>query len=135
MYGEEVLMIPEECVSMHSFQKAVLHMEENWVRTAEWPFVAVSKTSQNAVVPFEEPSQDGIMPELVLVIPLGFFTASLRLDLDHEMEEHHLGGGSFLWRLYEDAEHFKLGHLKTVGLINLITLMLKHQVPSIFTLA
>jgi hypothetical protein len=24
--GEEVLMIPEECVSMHFFQKTVLHM-------------------------------------------------------------------------------------------------------------
>ena len=63
---EEVLMIPEECVSMHSFHKTVLHMEHNWLKTAEWPFVAHSTTSTTAVVPFDEPSQDGIMPGLVM---------------------------------------------------------------------
>ena len=67
------------------------------------------------------------MPEFVLVIPLGFFTAAVRLDLDLELEAHFLGGGSSQRKMYEDAMHYKLGHLKTVGLTNLITLVLKHQ--------
>ena len=57
-----------------------------------------------------------------MVILKGFLTASLRLDLDVELDRHHQEGGSFLWREYEDTEHFKLGQLRTVGLINMISI-------------
>ena len=75
------------------------------------------------------------MPELVMIITLDFFTEALREDLDDKLEDHHLGGGDFLWKQYQDAEHFKLGQLKTRGLINIVTIMLKHKTPSMFTLA
>ena len=133
--GEDVLMIPEECISMHFFQKTVLHMEHDWIKSAEWPFVALSTTSTTAVVPFDESCQDGIMPSLIMVIPKGFITASLRLDLDVELDRHYKEGGSFLWREYQDAEHFKLSQPRTVGLTNMVSLMLVPKSPSIFTLA
>ena len=133
--GEEVLMIPEECVSMHFFQKTVLHMEHDWIKSAEWPFVALSTTSMTAVVPFGDPCQDGIMPSLIMVILKCFITASLQLDLDVELDRHYKEGGSFLWREYKDAEHFKLGQPRTVGLTNMVSLMLVPKSPSIFTLA
>ena len=113
----------------------MLHMEHDWIKSAEWPFVALSTISTTAVVPFDESCQDGIMPSLIMVIPKGFITASLRLDLDVELDRHYKEGGSFRWREYEDSEHFKLGQLRTVGLINMISLMLVHKSPSIFTLA
>ena len=70
-----------------------------------------------------------------MIIPLDFFTEELREVLDDELEEHHLGGGDFLWKQYPDAEHFKLGQLKTRGLINIVTIMLEHNTPSAFSLA
>ena len=133
--GEDVLMIPEECITMHGFQEKVLHMEHDWVKSAEWPFVALSTTSTTAVVPFDESCQEGIMPSIIMVIPTGFITASIRLALDVELGSHHKQGGSFYWRQYEDSEHFKLGKLRTVRLINMISLMLIHNSPTIFTLA
>ena len=33
IHGEEVLRIPEECVTMHPFQKTVLHLEHDWVKS------------------------------------------------------------------------------------------------------
>jgi hypothetical protein len=96
MYGERVLRIPEECVNLLSFQKTLLHMEGDWVKMAEWPFVALSSSTTTAVVPFDDLDQDGIMPELVRIIPRGFFTASLILDLDMELNDHFFGGGQFL---------------------------------------
>ena len=128
------LMIPEECITMHGFQEKVLHMEHDWVKSAEWPFVALSTTSTTAVVPFDESCQEGIMPSLIMVIPKGFITASLRLDLDVELDRHYKEGGSFLWREYQDAELFKLGQPRTVGLTNMVSLMLVPKFPSIFTL-
>jgi hypothetical protein len=44
IHGEEVLRIPEECVSMHPFQKTVLHMEHDWVKSPEWQYIALSTT-------------------------------------------------------------------------------------------
>ena len=108
-----VLQIPEECISMSRLQKRMIHMEDNWVESADWPFIALSTTSTSVVVPFDEPGQEGVMPELIMIIPLDFFTGALREDLDYELEDHHLGGGDFLWRQYQDAEHFKLAKLKT----------------------
>ena len=135
MYGEEVLRIPEECVSLHNFQKEVLHMEDSWVRSTEWPFLALSTASQVAVVPFEESDQEGIMPALVLVVPLGFFTTAVRLAWNLELDKHILGGGTAQMRMYRDAVHYRLGNLQTLGLTVLITLMFKHNVPAILTLA
>ena len=59
MYGEEILKIPEECVSMHNFQKEILHMEDSWVRSAEWPFLALSTASQVAVDPLKSQNRRG----------------------------------------------------------------------------
>ena len=128
-------MIPEECVSMHPFQKTVLHMEHDWVKSPEWPFIALATTSTTAVVPFDEPCKDGIMPGLIMIIPRGFITASLRDELDKELDKHYKEGGTFLWRVYEDAEQFRLGKLRTVGLINMVSLMLILKSLLIFTLA
>jgi hypothetical protein len=50
IHGEELQMIPEECVSMHPFQKTVLHMEHDCVKSPEWPCIALSKTSTTVVV-------------------------------------------------------------------------------------
>jgi hypothetical protein len=133
--GEEVLMIPEECITMYGYEEKMLHMEHNWIKSAEWPFLALSTTSTTAVVPFEESCQEGTMPSIIMVIPTDFITASLRLALYVELGSHHKKGGSFYWRQYEDSEHFKLGKLRTVGLVNMISLMLIHKSPSIFTLA
>ena len=110
-------------------------MEDDWVKTAEWPFLAISSSTTAAVVPFDEPDQDGFMPDLVMIIPRGFFTASLIIDLDVELDDHFFGGGQFLWKQYRDAVHFKLGQLETTSLINIVTLMLKTKTPAIFTLA
>ena len=60
-------------------------MEDNWVETADWPFIALSTTSTSVVVPFDEPGQ-------------------------------------------------KRDHAKTRSLINIITTMLIHKIPSMFTL-
>ena len=40
------------------------------------------------------------------------------------------GGGDFLWKQFQDAEHCKLGQLKTRSLINIMTKMLRHKPPS-----
>jgi hypothetical protein len=75
------------------------------------------------------------MPSIVMIIPSDFITASLRLALDVKLASHHKQGGSFYWRKYGDSEHFKLGKLKTARLIEMISLMLIHNSPTIFTLA
>ena len=31
-FGEEVLKIPEGCVTMHKYQKEILHVKDSWVR-------------------------------------------------------------------------------------------------------
>ena len=36
MFGERVLRIPEECVTLLSHQRAVLPMEDDWLKTEEW---------------------------------------------------------------------------------------------------
>jgi hypothetical protein len=91
IHGEEVLRIPEECVTMHPCQKTVLHMELDWGKSSEWPFIALATTS-TAVVPFEEPRSEGFMPGLVTIIPRGFITASLREELDKEVDTHYKKG-------------------------------------------
>ena len=75
------------------------------------------------------------MPELVLVVPLGFFTTAVRLAWNLELDTHILGGGTAQIRMYEDAVHYRLGNLQTLGLKVLITLMFKHNIPAILTLA
>ena len=110
-------------------------MEDDWVKTTEWPFLAISSSTTAAVVPFDEQDQDGFMPDIVLIIPRGSFTASLILDLDVELDDHLFGGGQFQWKQYRDAVHFKLGKLETNNLINIVTLMLKTKTPAVFTLA
>jgi hypothetical protein len=105
------------------------------VKSPEWPFIALPMTSTTAVVPFIEPRKDGIMLGLLMIIPRGFITASLREELDKELDKHYKEGGTFLWRVYEEAEQFRLGKLRTVGLINMVSLILIHKYPSIFTLA
>jgi hypothetical protein len=65
--------------------------------------------------------KEGVMPELIMIIPLDFFTEALREDLDNELRDHHLRG--------------RLGQLKKRALINIVTLKMKHKNPTIFTLA
>ena len=77
--------------------------------------MALSTTSTTAVVPFDESCQEGIMPSIIMVIPTGFITASLRLALDVELGSHHKQGGSFYWRQYKDSEHFKTGQTQDSG--------------------
>ena len=133
--GEEVLMIPEECITMYGYEEKMLHMEHNWINSAEWPFLALSTTSTTAVVPFEESSQEGTIPTIIMIIPADFITGSLRLSLDVKLAIHHKQGGPFYWRKYGDAEHFKLGKLRKMRLINMISMMLTQNSPMIFTLA
>ena len=71
---------------------------------------------------------------MIMIIPRGFITASLREELDKELDKHYKEGGTFLWRVYKDAEQFRLGKLRTVGLINMVSLMLIHKSPSTYTL-
>ena len=40
-FREEVLKIPEECVTMHKYQKEILLVKDSWVRKTEWPFLAL----------------------------------------------------------------------------------------------
>ena len=75
------------------------------------------------------------MPELVLVFPLGFFTTAVRQAWEIEVEKHILGGGTAEMEMYDDAVHFKLGNLKTVGLTVMITFMFKHDIPAIVSLS
>jgi hypothetical protein len=76
MFCERVLRIPEECITLLCHQRALLHMEDNFVKSAEWPFLALSSSTTAAVVPFNEQDQDGFMPDFVIIIPRWFFTAS-----------------------------------------------------------
>ena len=84
MFSGAVLQIPEESVSMSRLQKRMLHMEDNWVETADWPFIALSTTSTSVVVPFDEPGQEGVMPELIIIIPQDFFTEKINRQRGNE---------------------------------------------------
>ena len=74
-------MLGGECISRTRLQRKTLHMEENWVETAEQEFIVLSTTT---VVPFDEP-EAGVRPDLVMIIQMDFFREAMREDLDSKL--------------------------------------------------
>jgi hypothetical protein len=110
-------------------------------------FLMITKEDKNRIMSSGSQKRWDLVPMFsgaVLQAPEGCVSMSRRQQRMLHMEDnwvetaklevHHLGGGDFLWKQYQDAEHFRLGQLKTRALINIVTLMMKHKTPSIFTL-
>ena len=78
-FGEEVLRIPEQCLTLRNYQKNLLHVESSWVRGPSYPFLTLSMTSKVAIIPFEV-QQSGLFNDLVFIIPGGFTTPNFLLE-------------------------------------------------------
>ena len=130
--GEEVLMIPRLCIQMQPFQLRLMHKEDGWTSPA-WPFLTISTKATAVVVPFDSDGQ-GVFADLILVFPKGYMCTAVLPDWSMKVDIMEADGVTVESRAYRDCDHFKMGNLNIVVLLNLIDYILKQSCPFIITL-
>ena len=102
-FGEEVLRIPDHCVTLRQYQMNLLHVESSWVRGPSYPFLTLSMPSKVAVIPFDV-QQSGLFQDLVFIIPGGFPTPNFLLKWKETLANTTKTGSCFQLE-FEDCRH------------------------------
>ena len=131
-FGEEVLRIPEQCLTLRNYQKNLLHVESSWVRGPSYPFLTLSMSSKVAIIPFEV-QLSGLFKDLVFIIPGGFTTPNFLLDWKETLANTTKKGSCFHLD-FEDCRHQLVRGLDEENLIKIVSFLMKTSTPVIVTL-
>ena len=87
-HGTQVLMQPDTCYLMREQELVILHVGRSWTSDSAWQFLAKSTRADAVVVPFDI-GDDQKLPDLVIIIPIGYLPTETLQEWQRLLDIHH----------------------------------------------